>query len=148
MPERVVERVMKRWDEDENGCWISRYAVGSHGYASVGWSNASVKGSELCHRVAWMAANPDEEIPDGFEVDHICRTRPCVRPDHLRLMTALENQRQGGGHHQRKPEPTGRLCANGHELLLYPSGATRCKECSRKRTQAKALKLRQERLSR
>lgn len=34
-------------------------------------------------------------VPDGLEPDHLCRVRPCIRPDHLELVTHLENCRRG-----------------------------------------------------
>lgn len=35
------------------------------------------------------------KIPEGFELDHLCRTRSCVRPDHLEPVTHAENMRRG-----------------------------------------------------
>lgn len=30
-------------------------------------------------------------IPDGIQVDHVCRVPPCVNPDHLQLVTQQQN---------------------------------------------------------
>ncbi|HTE68439.1 MAG TPA: HNH endonuclease signature motif containing protein [Actinomycetes bacterium] len=35
-------------------------------------------------------------IPDGFQIDHICSNKLCVKPDHLHAVTALENVRRTG----------------------------------------------------
>ncbi|MBT2412652.1 HNH endonuclease [Streptomyces sp. ISL-12] len=35
-------------------------------------------------------------IPDGHQVDHLCRTPSCVRPDHLEAVTQRENVLRGG----------------------------------------------------
>jgi hypothetical protein len=37
-------------------------------------------------------------IPQGFDIDHLCRNRGCVRPDHLEPATRSENLRRGDLH--------------------------------------------------
>jgi len=39
-----------------------------------------------------MAKGP---IPDGLTLDHLCRVRHCVNPDHLEPVTQTENRRRG-----------------------------------------------------
>ena len=34
-------------------------------------------------------------IPEGLQIDHLCRVRRCVRPDHLEVVTPRENHRRG-----------------------------------------------------
>jgi HNH endonuclease len=49
--------------------------------------------SHLAHRRAYqMAVGP---IPDGYELDHLCRNRACCNPEHLEPVTHLENVRRG-----------------------------------------------------
>jgi len=45
------------------------------------------------HRVAWVLGN-DKEIPDGLEIDHLCRNTLCVNPAHLEPVTKSENLRR------------------------------------------------------
>lgn len=87
---------------------------------------------ELAHRVAYEAAYGP--IPDGMVIDHKCRVRACVTPEHLEAVSAAENQRRGriaGGLN------AGDTCINGHALReesdIYrrPSGHTECRECCR-----------------
>lgn len=37
-------------------------------------------------------------IPAGLELDHTCRVRRCVNPDHLEPVTHAENQRRSRRH--------------------------------------------------
>lgn len=63
-------------------------------------------------------------IPDGYEIDHLCQTPLCVRPDHLEAVTPAENMRRT------------RLlyCREGHPMFggnLWTKGKSRkCRICS------------------
>lgn len=85
----------KPWNPDEkfwprvnktDTCWEWMASRLQSGYGSV-----AVEGTvRRTHRVAYALAYG--EIPEGFHLDHICRNRACVRPDHLRLATDKQNQ--------------------------------------------------------
>lgn len=45
------------------------------------------------HCVAWTIEHG--QIPDGLEIDHLCRNRACVRPSHMELVTHRENLLRG-----------------------------------------------------
>lgn len=65
-------------------CWLWIGAVQSSGYGSFQ--------GQLAHRFAHeLLVGP---IPDGHQVDHLCRVRLCVNPDHLEAVTAEENVRR------------------------------------------------------
>lgn len=135
-PHEVIRRLLSKIEISESGCWISLYSTGSHGYSQIGWQQGKKVTMKLGHRVSWEAANGP--IPDGMTVDHVCRVRRCINPEHLRLMSNLENARGGGGLHIGKPVPLGRKCGKGlHELLKYPSGAVGCRECQISRARKK-----------
>lgn len=68
-------------------CWLwTGAALRDSKYGVIRWDNRT----QLAHRVSWsLAGNGD--IPDGYEIDHICHVRLCVNPKHLRLVTRKQN---------------------------------------------------------
>jgi hypothetical protein len=70
--------------------------------------------------------------PEGFEWDHLCFLRNCVRTDHLELVTRTENIRRQRSHGQGPRE----RCRNGHpydetHTGLLANGKRYCKTCNR-----------------
>lgn len=77
-------------------------------------------------------------IPEGLDLDHLCRVRQCVNPDHLEPVTARENL-------MRSPLTQASInsakthCKRGHEFTpdntrIFPkSGSRCCKTCERQR---------------
>lgn len=112
VPERVAERAYTRVDVDENGCWISRYSVASHGYSQIGWNDKGTgRFVVLGHRAAWVHING--QVPVGMTLDHVCKVRRCVNPDHLRLLSNYENARRTHGE-----DWAFGTCANGHSNMF------------------------------
>lgn len=94
---------------EETGCWISNYMRGGAGYAILSQKLKGNKASVfLAHRASWTHANGP--IADGMTIDHICYTRMCVNPDHLRELSLVENSRRRNG----EDWPLGQ-CKNGHD---------------------------------
>jgi HNH endonuclease len=129
IPARVIVRLLTNVEHTEGGCIISRYSVGSHGYSQIGWAHDGERRMMLGHRVAWEATFG--EIPDSLTIDHECRNRRCINPDHLRLMSNVENARDNGN--ARKT-----ACPAGHqydEVNTYVDrkGHRRCRGCIRAR---------------
>lgn len=85
-PDAFWARVNKTTD----GCWKWTGAINSSDYGTVWWRGRS----NGAHRVAWELTNG--EIPAGLELDHTCKHRSCVRPDHLELVTHPENMKRAG----------------------------------------------------
>ena len=84
--------------------------------------------SELAHRAVWIAANGP--IPDGREVEHICRRRHCVRLAHLTLLTRSEQESAKSWRRRAKRE-----CPNGCDMsvtaMTTPEGGRLCRRCER-----------------
>jgi hypothetical protein len=124
IPKRVTRRAYSNVTVDESGCWISNYSTGSHGYAQIQWQEAGVQYNTTAHRASWTHVNGP--IADGYTVDHLCRKRRCVNPDHLRLLSNFDNGRRND-----RDWPLGQ-CANGHpdsELIVLKSGRRACGPC-------------------
>ena len=71
-----------------SGCWLWSAGLNTYGYAQF-----SADGEVYGHR--WSYKRFVGPIPDGLQVDHLCRTRSCVNPAHLEVVTVKENVRRG-----------------------------------------------------
>lgn len=116
------------------GCWVWTAGVGSHGYG--------VFAGTVAHRFAYETFSGP--IPEGMQIDHLCRNRRCVNPDHLEVVTNRENVRRGLVPVRMKKNNPGAQnsamaarthCKNGHAYQgdnFYYRGNTRvCRLCRR-----------------
>lgn len=89
------------------------------------------RGPRLAHKVAWEAVHGP--VPDGYELDHLCNVRACVRVSHLEAVTHAENIRRGverGTHGAVMRAKT--TCPQGHPYdVTYDDGKRRCRACRR-----------------
>jgi hypothetical protein len=85
LPYRIVRRI-----EVTDGCWLWHGTTQSNGYGYTRWRLRNGEwGNARVHRLMYEDAVGD--IPDGYEIDHICKVRNCVNPTHLRAVTHAEN---------------------------------------------------------
>lgn len=76
-------------DKQPDGCWIWSRAKLARGYGLVRW------GGELVYVHRAMLTEIGIDLPDGMDVDHLCRVPACANPDHLEVVTHRENVIRG-----------------------------------------------------
>lgn len=125
-----------------DGCW--EWIAGLKGNNGYGDFSLGVGRNIGAHRFAWAITNGP--IGDGLFVCHRCDNRKCVRPDHLFLGTAGDNNRDMFAKGRAKPTTPPKvwgsgLCRKGLHDITDPknvmTGASRrrCRECWRKAQQ-------------
>lgn len=116
--------------EPNSGCWLWTGHVNNAGYGML-TRRAVSKSPMLAHRFMFSVVRGP--IPHGAEIDHKCRTRCCVNPDHLEAVSRLENVRRAVPF---RPGPYKQTCPKGHpysgeNLMIKSNGRRHCRECSR-----------------
>ena len=120
----------------ESGCWIWMGSINPKGY---GQFNFNSPGSQSrAHRIAFEHFK--QIIPLGLQLDHLCRVRCCVNPNHLEIVTNQENVLSGHGVTAKNAQKT--HCPRGHEyttanICKSLSGHRRCRMCDRARKRDK-----------
>lgn len=110
--------------EKTDSCWLW---IASRGFGGYGrFYPGRPAASRAAHRVSYEWAKGP--IPDGLELDHLCRVRECVNPDHLEAVTHAENVRRA------RAATAKDYCYRGHEFtpentLIDRDGWRRCREC-------------------
>lgn len=91
MDDRTLKRFLAKIAPDDNGCWIWTAARNpGNGYARFyGAKSDPQHSSTVAHRVAYE--HYVGVIPVDRELDHLCRVRHCVNPDHVEVVTRLKN---------------------------------------------------------
>lgn len=131
---RLPERFWSKVRIDDSGCWVWTAHTQKDGYGTFRLNGKEAKS----HRLAYMVLVG--AIPDGLEMDHLCRVRACCFPGHLEAVTHRENMRRS---------PHGALkthCVHRHEyteentrIEMARDGtprARRCRTCERGRVHA------------
>jgi hypothetical protein len=125
--ERFWAKVQAPVSPDECLIWIGARQ-------SLGYGSFRVEGKTLkAHRFSYELNVG--LIPEGLVIDHLCRNRACVRPDHLEPVTQKVNVHRGEGVAAVKARKT--HCHKGHELagknLRVDSYGRHCRACAIKR---------------
>ena len=120
LPEALLDRILIN---EETGCWNWTGYVRDDGYGI--FKIKSVK--HRAHRVCYEFFNGP--IPEGLHIDHLCRNRKCVNPEHLEPVTMLENLHRSTLSNVHRTH-----CPSGHEYTkentyISPSNRRQCRTC-------------------
>lgn len=111
------------------GCLLLKAAPNNSGYAS--FSMGSRDELETAHRAAWLFEG--REIPEGFDLDHLCKNRWCVNVDHLEPVSRKQNLNRGKQSSRRDVSKCRKGLHDWTEDNQYidSRGKTVCAECRR-----------------
>jgi hypothetical protein len=136
----TVDRLAEKLELDpETGCMNWTGSLTHNGYGQIGLHRPA--GGHMynvrAHRLAYELAHGP--IPDGMQIDHLCRNRKCCNPDHLEAVTPIENTRRGMSPSAISAR-TG-LCFKGHPLTeenvtISRGGGRQCLICRREYSRA------------
>lgn len=108
---KTVDEFMTRVRVQPDGCWKWTFPVqrSRHGlYGCCHWLGVGMG----AHRASWLIFRGP--IPEGLEIDHLCRNTRCCNPDHLEPVTHRENVLRGVGLAAVNARKT--HCIRGHEF--------------------------------
>ena len=125
--ERVEEKINKN---HPSGCWLWTASLDGKGYGQIQIGTHKNQKLGRSHRIVYEFYKG--VIPAGLDLDHLCRVRHCVNPDHLEHTTRKENLRRGNGAQKSRERMLARTqCRNGH---VYETGSFKIVKCKGRST--------------
>ena len=106
-------------------CWLWTGAITAAGYGELKINGLPI----YAHRLSYEQFRGS--IPEGLQLDHLCRQRQCVKPEHLEIVTLRENVIRGQGIATRANLTH---CIHGHPFDLFntyfrENGTRACRSC-------------------
>ena len=97
---------LRFWSKVNTGgeCWLWEGATSRNGYGAFKVAQRMIG----AHQYAYLIVKG--EVPQGLEIDHLCRVHNCVRPSHLEAVTCKENLLRGNTNSSKTH------CIHGHQF--------------------------------
>lgn len=126
-----------------DGCWHWVGAKSAEGYGKMCLWQGGIQKAYKAHRIGYEYLVG--LVPEGMELDHICRNRLCVNPAHLEVVPHRVNTLRGESFSARNAVKT--HCPRGHVLLPRSGNSRACRECSAERMRRHRAKQKEEKCS-
>jgi len=126
----TLTRFWNKVKESPSGCWEWTGCLNKEGCYGVFWHNHK---SYVAHRFLYESING--AVPEGFELDHLCKNKKCVNPNHLEVVTRRVNALRGKvGHRTGEIQKAKTHCRRGHpydeaNTYFHANGARGCRLC-------------------
>lgn len=131
-PRPIWERAAEKIRVNRKGWWWTG-TIGNDGYGKItlGSRIDGPRSPFQAHRVVWTLLNGP--VPTDMDLDHLCRDRDCVWPEHLEIVTRRENLLRGKGVTAKKAAQT--HCVRGHlfdeaNTIIHKNGTRHCRACA------------------
>ena len=133
---RFLEKVEFPLKNNPTRCWVWVGSCGGYtdrnNYGRFWYKEHNVS----AHRFSYQFISK-KQIPDGYEIDHLCKNTRCVNPEHLQPLPHSENSNHSDNPMALNSRKT--HCINGHELsgenlYIKKNGNRLCYACNKIRT--------------
>lgn len=121
------DRITRNVLVDANSCWLWLGAKTDRGYGTLRRNGKNHR----AHRFSYaLYVGP---IPEGMEIDHLCRVRHCVNPDHLEAVdhrtNMLRSENFTGQNARKDACPSGHPYDEANTYVVPSTGRRMCRQC-------------------